>query len=547
MRKTQATILWIVFAICCTGFAKADNFPTPSGTALSTDWQANWAIPPNYTLEVDSSGYILPVSIALVPTPGDAPEDPAYFVAELGGRLLAVRNDRQVEVFAENFFPLNTDAQMPELSGVLGMTGLCLDAQTGYLFVTYVYDAPDGRYNGITRFSTTPGTFALAPDETLHIRRPFKLGDSRFTRFPFGHQIGQCQIIGDVLYAGIGDGELSHRPRSDQSSFGKIFRMRLDGSPVNGKSADAAELADYLYASGLRNPFGQTRVGEHIVVADNGPGIDRVLQIREGRDYLYDGSDASIATNAMVVYAPAKGTAHTAFYAQGQDSNLPQLEDHLLVVLSGVPEVFVADELPEISMIAIEPDTLHVKSRPRSLVRYVGNQLQVLSSLAIGKDGIYFAPVYSEHATAGPSNLYKLSPQRDKPYPNLIGQYRNPRAIMRDNGCQGCHKINGSGGNVGPVLTAGLIRERNLARVNSPGFEAFLTAMNNTDAEKSRIAARNKILKAKGEKRLQVWLQQKILDPTIDNEHSIMPLLSLSQREAQSVTRFLLKEKKKPQ
>lgn len=514
--------------------------------ARKDTWQANWAIPPGYTLELDTTGYALPVSIALVPNGSSAPDAPAYFVAELGGRLLAVRNDRKIEVFAENFFTVRMDAQMPELGGVLGMTGLCLDSNTGYLFASYVYDAKDGRYNGITRFSTEPKTFALQPSETLHIREPFKLGDSAFTRFPFGHQIGQCQIIKDTLYVGIGDGELSHRPRSDQSSFGKIIRMNFDGSPTNGKATESATLADYIFASGLRNPFGQTAIDNHIVVADNGPGIDRVLQIREGRDYLYDGSDDSIATNAMVIYSPAKGTAHTQFYSATSQGNLPQLNNNLLVVLSGVPEKYLEDEPPEISIMEIEPDTLHVKSRPKSLVRYVGKQLQVLSSLAIGKDGIYFAPVYSENATAGPSNLYKLSPANGKIYSNLIGRYRNPRAIMRDNGCRGCHKINGNGGNVGPTLDREDIRTRHLARINSKEFESYLLSLNSDDTPKAMLEARKRILAAKGEQRLKVWITEKIIEPTIDNNHSIMPQLNLLPREAKSVTRYLLKKPKPP-
>ncbi|MFK7977781.1 MAG: PQQ-dependent sugar dehydrogenase [Halioglobus sp.] len=513
--------------------------------ASDDDWTANWAIPPGYSLEVDSSGYTLPVSIAMVPNPGSEPTDPAYFVAELGGRILAVRNDRKIDVFAERFFELNMTAQMPELSGVLGMTGLCLDSDTGYLFATYVYDSPKGRYNGITRFSTKAKTFALKPSKQLHIRKPFQLGDSSFTRFPFGHQIGQCQIIDDTLFVGIGDGELTHRPRSDQSSFGKIIRMRFDGSPVSGQSMASATLADYIYASGLRNPFGQTSVGGNIVVADNGPGIDRVLHVREGRDYLYDGSDDSIATNAMVIYAPAKGTAHTEFYPASLNGNLPQLSDNLLVVLSGVPEVYVEEEPPEISIFKLEPDTLHVSSRPKSLVRYIGKQLQVLSSVAIAKDGIYFAPVYSENATAGPSNLYKLSPANKNSYPNLIGQYRNPRAILRDNGCRGCHKIKGDGGNIGPTLNPDEIRQRHLARVNTPEYERFLNDLNVPNTPKSLMQARKRILSVTGEKRLTFWLQEKILDPTVDNDHSIMPQLNLSKNEAKAVTRFLLKNKKK--
>ncbi len=516
-----------------------------SPLAAAADWQRHWAIPPGFTLEVDASGFILPVSIAMVPEPGSAPDDPAYYVAELGGRILVVRNDRRVEVFADDFFTLEVDAQMPELAGVIGLTGLCLDAATGYLFAAYVHDTAQGRFNGVTRFSTQPRRFSLRPDATLPIHQPFTLGDSQFTRFPFGHQAGQCQVIGNTLYIGIGDGELTHRPRSDQSSFGKLLHMTLDGLPVNGTPASQAGVADFIFASGLRNPFGQTRVGEHIVVADNGPGVDRVLQVRKGRDYLYDGSDASIATNAMAVLSPARGTAHIAYIGQ-PPAALPLPAESLLVVISGVPEVFSDDERPEISLIEIEPDSLHVKARPRSLVRYTGNTLQVLSALAPADDGLYFAPVYSEQGTAAPGNVYRLrrAAEGEQPYPNIVGLYRNPKAILRDNGCRGCHTINGKGGNIGPALDRQSLLARNLDRVNSPAFETLLREMNTASADPTAIAARERILAAQGQQRLTTWLTEKILDPTIDNDHSIMPLLNISPTESKSVVRFLLRPRK---
>ena len=509
------------------------------------DWRSHWAIPPGYFLEVDTGGYQLPVSIAMVPSPGSAPAAPLYYVAELGGRILVVRNDRKKEVFAENFFSLNSSALMPDIAGVIGLTGLCLDADSGFLFATYVYDGDSGRYNGITRFSTTPGEFSLRPEETFNILKAFMLGDSAFTRFPFGHQIGQCQIVDNSLYVGIGDGELVHRSRSDQSSFGKILRMQFDGSPVGAATAgQEPSLADYIFSSGLRNPFGQTLMGDNILVADNGPGIDRVLLAREGQDYLYDGSDQSIATNAMLVLAPAKGTAHIAYYPENAASGMDELKNNALVVLSGVPEIYIEDEPAEIIAVGVEEKSGLVTSRPRSLVKFVGKRLQVLSSIALGADGIYFAPVYGEQSLPQDSNVYKLSWAPDKPYPTRIMQYKNARAIILNNGCRGCHSIKGRGGNIGPSLTPQELKARNLARLNSPAFETQMAEMNFKDDRKDIVAARARVLSVKGEKRLRAWVEEKILEPSLDNEHSIMPLLNISRKEAQSVTRYLLSEKK---
>ncbi len=532
------------------------NMCVTAAHADSNNWQSHWAIPPGYFLEIDSTGYSVPVGIAMVPNPGSAPDSPLYYVAELGGRIAVVRNDRQVETFADNFYTLNRSAEIPDLGGVIGLTGLCLDEDTGYLFATYVHDVEGGRYNGITRFATAPKTFSLRPAGQFDIHKPFMLGDSEFTRLPYGHQIGQCQIIGEKLYVGIGDGELTHRSRSDQSSFGKIVWMQLDGSPVRQsqlldqgeftQASDANLLASYICASGLRNPFGQTHVGDNIVVADNGPGVDRVLTVRKNKDYLYDGSDASIATNTMVLYSPAKGTANIAFYPEDAASNITDLENNLLVVLSGVPETYIEEEPAEISVFEVEVDSAQVMSRPRTLVKYVGNEMQVLSSVAIGNDGIYFAPVYGENAVPGISAVYRLTWAPEKSYPTSIGQYKNARAIMRNYGCRGCHNVFGDGGNVAPTLNATHLRLRNSERLASAEYETQLKQMIARDRDSSDNRARQRVLNASGNNRLSVWTQEKILNPTFDNPESVMPLLGVSKKEAKVIAKFLLTDKGKP-
>lgn len=159
----------------------------------------------------------------------------------------------------------------------------------------------------------------------------------------------------------------------------------------------------------------QTLVGDNILVADNGPGIDRVPLAREGQDFLYDGSDQSIATNAMLVLAPAKGTAQIAYYPENAASGIDKLKNSALVVLSGVPEVNIEDEPTEIIAVGVEEDSGLVTSRTRSLVKFVGKRVQVLSSIALDADGIYFAPVYGEQSLPRDSNVYKLSWAPEKP------------------------------------------------------------------------------------------------------------------------------------
>ena len=59
------------------------NVCANSAHADSEKWQAHWAIPPGYFLEVDSTGYSVPVAIAMVPNPGSEPDSPLYYVCLL--------------------------------------------------------------------------------------------------------------------------------------------------------------------------------------------------------------------------------------------------------------------------------------------------------------------------------------------------------------------------------------------------------------------------------------------------------------------------------
>jgi len=47
------------------------------------DWKWDWAVPRDFSLQIDTVGYDFPSSIAFVPHPGDDPKDPLYFVTEL--------------------------------------------------------------------------------------------------------------------------------------------------------------------------------------------------------------------------------------------------------------------------------------------------------------------------------------------------------------------------------------------------------------------------------------------------------------------------------
>src|SRR4029453_11585519 len=94
--------------------------------------------------------------------------------------------------------------------------------------------------------------------------------------------------------------------RSLDRMLGKLIRLTLDGQPYPGNPFfSSGGKAAAVYAYGLRNPFGITIVDGHVFAAENGVKIDRFLELRPGMDYQWDGTDGSIAANAIAVFAPS--------------------------------------------------------------------------------------------------------------------------------------------------------------------------------------------------------------------------------------------------
>lgn len=509
--------------------------------AMPAPWEDEWAVQPGFSLEADAEGFVLPVTLQFVPEPAAAPKAPRYFVAEIGGRIVAVANDGTVSTFADDFFALTRDAQMPALEGTIGLFGMCLDAEHGYVFATYVADTKAGRHNAIARFETTPRTFEGPARAVHHIEAPFRLGDSAYERFPNGHQIGQCQVSDGLLYVGTGDGELPERSRSPTSSFGKLLRFTLDGAPApDNPRANGRGVEPFLYAWGLRNPFGQVHIGRHLVVADNGPGVDRVLRVERGNDYLYDGSDLSIQTNPLVLFSPARGLAHIDWVPGNPSFLPPDFRDRVFVVRSGPPEIFVEDERPEIVAIGFDPKQGIVTDRPRTVARYIGDTLQSLGALAVGSDGLYFAPLYTAGGPA-PAPVLRLAWNPDRAHTTVLDDALDPRWLVERYGCAGCHAIHGQGtGKPAPPLDPESLGTSVAQRLADPGYLAALDALDARSDQAAGRSGRAAVREATDGARVFTWTVQHILEPKFDEPATAMPRLGVQPAEAEVLAHYLL-------
>ena len=318
MRPSSFRIVAILaLSLCSCSPESSGRDDAPRG-----DWRDDWAVVEGFSLELDTTGYRYPTSVAFVPEPGPAPGDPLYFVSEMEGAIKVVTNDRSVHTFAEGFFQREFEEpwELPDQRAEFGLGAIALDPVHGYVFASFGYTDEDGSLrNDIIRFSTTPGIFSLKPTASFRFTEAF--GNERSSR---SHQIGHMIVDSDSLLVAVGDGFNANAGQDLSTVNGKILRMTLDGKPWPDNPLFAAKggrptARDYVWAYGLRNPFGLMQSEHGMFAAENGPSVDRLIRIDRGRNYGYDGTDWSMGVNALAVFAPAVGPVQTAWLAPDND------------------------------------------------------------------------------------------------------------------------------------------------------------------------------------------------------------------------------------
>ncbi len=513
-----------------------------SGGGVPFDWRSDWAVRKGLAISRDASGFVLPTAIAFVPSPGKNPKDPLYFVAELHGTVKVVSNDRTVTTFAKDFFRLDSvevEGTFPSLE--LGMGGLCLDPASGYVYVTFVYhDERKVLRNNIARFSTVPEVFAAAPHSIV-------LFTDIFARHPsaVSHQIGQCQVQRGQLFVGVGDALLSRESQSLSSPLGKILRMTLDGAPAKGnpfhRNADRRNVTNYIWAYGLRNPFGLRLIGDRLFAADNGNQIDRLVEIRRGHNYLWDGNDRSISTNAFVILVPGRGLTHmTDAKTLGPAAGMANRVG-ILQAVSGDSQELSEETPPQILEIEYDLDSRSATTVPRAIVRYQGTRLQTLVGLASGPDGFYFAGMFPDQSDT--TSVYRVARSPIAEYPYLLDNDQAPSVLMREYGCFGCHSLSGStGGLRGPPLDREILLPRLEARLDSRQYLSAIAVLDSTMTEpfvKTR-PWRSEVARTVGRDRLLKWVAFHIQEPKFDNPNSQMPNVAVSADHAEAIAEFLV-------
>jgi glucose/arabinose dehydrogenase len=514
--------------VSCSSVASAQN---------KNDPLSEWAVEEGYSLKIAASGLQLPTAIAIIKNPKPDPKAPRMFVTELRGEIKVIANDFTVSSFA-NIVTFKPAAEWPGKVGEAGMAGLCIDDEHGYVFVTYAYRDQLGLLrNGISRFSSTPRTFEAGAAERQDFLDLFKDDVSALS-----HQIGGCVVDGDSVYVGVGDGGDPASSRLRDKMLGKLIRLTLDGKPhPSNPFASEGSKPAAIYAYGMRNPFGLAVVNNRLFVAENGVDLDRFMEIERGRDYGWDGTDASISINAAVVFSPTICPVQLA-YASTEQNVLPRSTNGRFLIAGSNSKAHNP------GIISVEYDLLKkvVLEGPKYLVNFESqNPGQGVVGIAIGTDGIYFCPILPV-GNSGVVMVLRYDPAQA--HSRIIGRGSRPVELIHRFGCLKCHSLDGVGGTQGPNLDRNSLRTRAESRVLDPSYKKLIDrveAIPDKSIQESSHA-RREVLAAKSNDRVRLWVINRMLHPRFDEPNAQMPKLNLTREQAEAITSYLLNESPEP-
>jgi len=364
-------------------------------------------VEPGYSVDEIAGGLQLPTNIAFVPNPGSAPTDPLLYITELYGTIKVVANDGAVSDYATGLLNFNPTGDFPG-SGEQGLTGIAVDPSSGDLFASRLVDdsPPSGpHYPQVIRLHSDDGGHTASTLQNVLYMPGESQGQS--------HQISNVSIGPDgKLYVHMGDG-FDFTKGQDLTSFrGKVLRLNFDGSPSADNpfydAGNGISATDYVYAYGFRNPFGgawRASNGAQYEV-ENGPSVDRIARIEPGVNYGYDGSDASMQTDALFNWDPAHAPVNIAFIQRQtfRGSGFPaSQQDHAFVTESG-PTYATGPQVYGKRIVEFDPDpeTGEIGGHPHDLVEYTGTGKATAVGLAAGPDGLYFTELYKDQDYSSP-------------------------------------------------------------------------------------------------------------------------------------------------
>ncbi|MEV4414888.1 PQQ-dependent sugar dehydrogenase [Catellatospora sp. NPDC049609] len=358
------------------------------------DWKVHQ---PGFVVEEVAEDFALPVNIAMVPNHPADKSKPLFYVTELYGKIITVTGDFQKKTFAKDLLNFDPSAQFPG-TGEMGVTGIVVEPKSGDVFAAMLYKDDGDLLAKIVRFQSTDGGFTAAKATTI-----IKFPDEEQST---SHQISNLTIGPDgKLYVHMGDGFVAETAEDMDSFRGKVLRMNLDGSAPSDnpfyKGTGKFQAADYIWAYGLRNPFGgawRLADGQHYSV-ENGPSVnDRFARITKGGRYHWRGGASGLTKNALYNWDETQGPVNITFtepqiyHAAGFPQNK---HGNAFVALSG-PTYASGPQRRGKKIVEFEFNADGSVDDPKTLIEYTGSGKTSVAALAPGPDGLYFSTLYTK-------------------------------------------------------------------------------------------------------------------------------------------------------
>jgi hypothetical protein len=228
------------------------------------------------------------------------------------------------------------------------------------------------------------------------------------------HQISNLSFGPDgKLYVHMGDGFDPAKAQSMRSFLGKILRLNRDGTPASDNpfytAGDGLTAADYILALGFRNPFGGAwRLADSsLFEVENGPSVDRMARIVRGRNYRWDGTNASMASGATYNWSPAVAPVNITFIQPERfsGSGFPAGKMGYAYVSESGPTWATGPQArgKRISEFLIDANG-QIAVGPNTLLNYTGVGKATVAALAAGPDGLYFSELYKDTQYTSPTD-----------------------------------------------------------------------------------------------------------------------------------------------
>lgn len=359
----------------------------------------NWWVFPGFEIELVTTGLDLPVNLAFVPHPKKDPQAPLLYVTELFGQIKVITNDFSVETYATGLLNYKASHEFPG-SGESGVTGICVEPESGDLFVSMIYQ--DGK-------EIKAKVIRTASDDGIMIKSSETIIDD-IPSTTKAHQIQAVSIGFDgKLYVNIADGGESEFAQVDDDLRGKILRMKLDGT-IPG---DNPNPESYVFAKGMRNPFGACwrKSDESLYISINGPDRDDVVaKVKPGTNH---GWPKTMRDNATFIWEYPQAPTALGFV---QNSQFPEeFHDELFVALFGNSYLKGRDiKGKKIVKMKLTQDGSGVIAYDE-FVTYIGEEAAAPCGLAFGPDGLYFSDLHGEAnglSNKPSGNIYRIKAKK---------------------------------------------------------------------------------------------------------------------------------------